>query len=72
MNNDIKPWRYRHFKWNEYEVIFIASNSENPNEKLVIYKALYWDNEIWARPKEMFEATIEKNWKTIKRFEYIW
>lgn len=67
---------YRHFKWNLYEVIAVARNSENNNEELVVYKALYehkdyWKDSLWVRPKEMFIETIEREWKAMKRFEYI-
>ncbi len=45
--------KYRHFKGNEYEVIAEARHSETL-EELVVYKALYGNAEIWARPKSMF------------------
>ena len=44
--------KYRHFKGGEYELIAVASHSEN-NEELVIYKSLK-DGQVWARPKTMF------------------
>ena len=67
----LKIWKYKHFKWNEYEVIWIAKNSENPEEEFVVYKALYWEWWIWIRPLKMFLETIERDWKSIKRFKYI-
>ncbi len=45
--------KYRHFKGGEYEIIALARHSETL-EELVVYKALYGDGEIWARPKSMF------------------
>lgn len=45
--------KYRHFKGNEYEVIAIARHSESM-EELVIYKALYGNGDVWARPKSLF------------------
>lgn len=66
----IKLGKYRHFKGNEYEVIAIAKHSETL-EEYVVYKALYGEMGIWIRPLKMFEETITKDGKQIKRFEYI-
>lgn len=66
----VKLGKYRHFKGNEYEVLGIAKNSETL-EEMVIYKALYGDNEIWVRPKSMWEETVIRDGKEYKRFEYI-
>lgn len=66
----IKLGKYRHYKGNEYEVIGIANHSETL-EKMVVYKALYGENEIWVRPASMWNETIEKNGETVKRFTYI-
>jgi len=68
----IQLWKYRHFKWNEYEVFWIAKNSEYPEEEFVVYKALYWEWQIWIREKGMFSESVERNWKVMKRFEFIW
>lgn len=67
--------KYRHYKGHEYEVIGIARHSETL-EELVIYKALYDNDEfgndaIWARPKSMFFEEIEIDGKKIRRFEKI-
>ena len=66
----MKLGRYRHFKGNEYEVLAIANHSETL-EKMVVYKALYGDMEIWVRPLSMWEEEITRDGKTFKRFEYI-
>jgi hypothetical protein len=71
----MKIGTYRHFKWNMYEVIWLANHSET-GEELVIYKALYeskdfWKDALWVRPKKMFLETIERDWKIMPRFEYI-
>ena len=70
MNNEIKPGRYRHFKGNEYEVLYIAKHSETL-EPMVVYKALYGDGGVWVRPAEMWNETVTRDGKTYKRFEYI-
>lgn len=68
--------RYRHFKTGgEYEVIGIAHHTETL-EKMVIYRALYDSPEfgpsaLWARPLEKFTSTVERDGKTIPRFEYL-
>ena len=64
------PGKYRHYKGNEYELLFIANHSETL-EKLVIYKALYGEGEVWARTLSMWDEEVEVNGKTVKRFEYI-
>ena len=66
----IKLGRYRHYKGGEYEVFGVASHSET-QESLVIYKALYGDFSLWARPLKMFLENVEVSGKTIPRFEYV-
>ena len=68
--NEIKPGKYRHFKGNEYEVLFVAKHSET-QEEMVVYRALYGERGIWVRPATMWNETVEHDGKTFKRFEYI-
>ena len=67
---EIVKGRYRHFKGNEYEVVDFAKDSETA-EKMVIYRALYGDHELWVRPYEMFREIIERDGKKMRRFEKI-
>ena len=67
---EITPGRYRHFKGNEYEVVGFAKDSET-TEKMVVYRALYGDRELWVRPYEMFREIIERDGKKMRRFERI-
>lgn len=67
---EIKLGRYRHFKGMEYEVIGIANHSETL-EKMVVYRALYGNREIWVRPIEMWNETVERDGKVFQRFTYI-
>lgn len=62
--------KYRHFKGNEYEVVGFAKDSET-TEKMVIYRALYGEHELWVRPYEMFREIIERDGKKLRRFEKI-
>ena len=66
----ILPGRYRHFKGNEYEVLYIARHSET-EEPLVVYRALYGEQGIWGRPAAMWNEEITRDGKTYKRFEKI-
>lgn len=58
-SNNILPGIYRHFKGGRYEVIGIASHSENPEEKFVVYKNLS-TGLFWVRPAQMFIETINR------------
>lgn len=66
----IPTGRYQHFKGNFYQVEAIALHSETQDEQ-VIYRALYGDKGLWVRPLAMFDETIEREGKTIKRFNYV-
>jgi len=66
----MKKGIYRHYKGNNYELLGIATHSETL-EKMVVYKALYGDGEIWVRPAHMWDEEIEVNGEKIKRFEFI-
>lgn len=70
MNETIKLGRYKHFKGNEYNVLYIAKHSETL-EEYVVYQALYGEHGIWVRPASMWNETVERDGKTYKRFEYI-
>ncbi len=67
---DLKPGKYRHFKGNEYELLFTARHSETM-EELVVYRALYGEHGLWVRPASMWNETVERDGKTYKRFTYI-
>ncbi|MBE6702618.1 MAG: DUF1653 domain-containing protein [Ruminococcaceae bacterium] len=67
---EIKLGKYRHFKGMEYEVIGVARHSETL-EPMVVYRALYGDGGLWARPAAMWNETVERDGKTYQRFTYI-
>lgn len=70
MEHSIKPGRYRHFKGNEYEVLYLAKHSETL-EEMVVYRALYGEGGIWVRPAAMWAETVTRDGKTQPRFAFI-
>ncbi len=66
----IKPGIYKHYKGKEYKLLYIAKHSETL-EKMVVYKALYGNGEIWVRPLSMWNELVELNGEKIERFTYV-
>ena len=70
MEYKIKPGKYRHFKGNEYEVLYTARHSETC-EEMVVYRALYGEGGVWVRPASMWNEEITRDGKTFRRFALI-
>ncbi len=70
MTDTVRPGRYRHYKGGEYEVLEVAHHTET-EEALVIYRALYGDYGLWARPLAMFLDEVEKDGQVRPRFAYL-
>lgn len=66
----LQPGRYRHYKGKDYEVIDIATHSET-GEKMVIYRTLYGNYDLWVRPEAMFTEMVEVDGKKVPRFRFI-
>ena len=64
---DVLLGKYKHYKGGIYEVLSVATHSEN-KEVLVIYK-LDKENTVWARPLEMFFDNVTHNGKSTPRFQ---
>lgn len=70
MSESVRPGRYRHFKGNEYEVLFTARHSET-GEEMVVYRACYGERGLWVRPLSMWNETVERDGTAVPRFAYL-
>lgn len=61
---------FRHFKGGHYRLEGFAKDSETL-EPMAVYRALYGEGGLWVRPAKMFFETIERDGKTMKRFELL-
>ena len=59
-----------HFKGGHYRLEGFATDSET-QEEVVVYRALYGDGGLWVRPAKMFFETVERDGKTMRRFELV-
>lgn len=66
----ITKGEYEHFKGKHYEVLGLVKHSETL-EELVLYKALYGKEDMWARPIKNFLEKVEKDGKKVKRFRLL-
>lgn len=64
---ELKPGKYRHFKGNEYELLFAATHSET-GEQMVVYRALYGEGGFWVRPASMWTEHVERDGYSGPRF----
>ncbi len=62
--------KYRHYKGKDYEVLGLATHSET-EEKLVVYRCLYGQFDLWLRPLAQFNGLVELNGEQVPRFKKI-
>ncbi len=67
---ELKKGIYKHYKGNRYELICVATHSETL-EKMVVYKALYGEGEVWVRPASMWSEKVLIDGTEVPRFVYI-
>lgn len=70
MAHELRMGKYQHYKGSLYQVEGIATHSET-EEKLVVYRPLYGEGNLWVRPLAMFTENIEIAGKKQPRFAYI-
>jgi hypothetical protein len=70
MMNEPLPGKYRHYKGGLYEVLGVARHSET-HEELVVYRPLYGEGGLWARPRQMFLETVLVNSVMRPRFQRV-
>lgn len=66
----IQLGRYKHFKGNEYDVLYTAKHSETL-EHLVVYRQAYGDFAVWVRPASMWNELVEHQGEKVRRFSPI-
>ncbi len=66
----VRQGKYRHYKGNMYEVIGVATHSEDES-KVVVYRTLYGNFDLWVRPFTMFTETVEIDGKQVPRFTFV-
>jgi len=66
----IKPGIYQHYKGPLYQVYDVCQHSET-EEALVVYRCLYGNYDLWARPYRMFIEEVEFQGKKQPRFKWL-
>ena len=63
---------YRHFKNGKiYRLLNTATVEANPEEKVVVYQAMYGERGIWTRPYGNFFEKVSKDGALVDRFQEI-
>ncbi len=66
----LKPGIYQHYKGQRYQVYGVASHSET-EERVVIYRCLYDQFDLWVRPLAMFIESVTVNNESVPRFQWV-
>ncbi len=66
----MKTGIYEHYKGGRYEVIDTVRDSES-EELMVLYRALYGDENLWVRAYTMFFEEVEVGGESVPRFKFM-
>ncbi|MET4157749.1 DUF1653 domain-containing protein [Agromyces sp. PvR057] len=66
----IAPGLYEHYKGHRYEVMELARHSET-EEWFVVYRALYGEQGVWIRPRDMFAEHVTVDGVEVPRFRRV-
>lgn len=69
-NQVVSQGIYRHYKGSLYQVLHTAQHSET-EEALVIYRCLYGEYGVWARPLSMFTESVTVDGQPQPRFALV-
>lgn len=61
---------YEHYSGKKYKFLTIARHSETL-EELVVYQALYGENDVWVRPLLMFLEHVSIHGEKTPRFKLL-
>lgn len=61
---------FQHFKGGHYRYVGTAFHSET-RQRMVVYQALYGEQQYWVRPESMFFETIERDGRQLVRFQEV-
>ncbi|HVD98686.1 MAG TPA: DUF1653 domain-containing protein [Cytophagaceae bacterium] len=65
----MKTGRYKHYKGNYYIVLGTALHSET-EEELVLYRSEK-NEQLWVRPRQMFEEMVVVDGNEVERFKWL-
>ncbi|EES50197.1 DUF1653 domain-containing protein [Clostridium botulinum] len=69
MDREVMVGVYKHFKGNNYLVLYIAKHTETM-EDMVVYCELYGNRNIWVRPLKMFMSEVDHKKYPLEKQKY--
>lgn len=66
----VRLGRYRHYKGNEYQVLFLAKESDT-EEDVVVYQDCNDSTKVWVRSLHVFTETVELHDAMVPRFTFL-